>query len=64
VSPVSLTIVLRQCIRESCVQFTCLDVRQGHEVLGDVNNKLVHKSRSNVKTVHVVIQVIPEIPPS
>jgi len=51
-------------MKESCVQFTCLDVGQGHEVLADVNNKLVHKSRSNVKTVHVVIQVVPEIPPS
>jgi len=44
------------------VQFTCLDVWQGHEILGDVNNKLVHKSRSYVQTVHVVIQVVPEIP--
>ena len=34
-----------------------LDVRQGHEVLGDVNNKLVHESRSNVKSIHAIFQV-------
>jgi hypothetical protein len=37
-----------------------LDVRQGHEVLGDVNNKLVHEGRCNVKTIHVVVQVVPK----
>ena len=37
-----------------------LDVRQAHEVLGDMNNKLVHESRSNVETIHVVVQVVPE----
>ncbi len=35
-----------------------LDVGKGHEVLGDVNNKLVHKGRGNVKAVHVVVQVV------
>jgi len=35
----------------------CLDVGQGHEVLGNVNNKFVHKSWSNVKSIHVVVQV-------
>jgi hypothetical protein len=37
-----------------------LDIRQAHEVLGDVNNKLVHESRSNVETIHVVVQVVPK----
>ena len=37
-----------------------LDVRQGHEVLGDVNNKLVHECRSNIETIHVVVQVVPK----
>jgi hypothetical protein len=35
-----------------------LDVRQSQEVLGDVNNKLVHESRSNVKPIHHVVQVV------
>ena len=51
-----------QFLQELYIKVTCLDVGQGHEVLGDVNNKLVHKSRSNVKTVHVVVQVVPETP--
>lgn len=39
---------------------TNLDVRQGHEVFGDVNHKLVHESWSYVETVLFVIQVISE----
>lgn len=35
-----------------------LDVRQGHEVLGDVNNKLVHESRGNVESFHGVVKVV------
>lgn len=37
-----------------------LDVGKSHEVLGDVNNELVHESRSNVKTIHSVVQVVPK----
>lgn len=37
---------------------TNLDIWQGHEVLGDVNNKLVHESRSNVESIHGVVQVV------
>lgn len=33
------------------------DVRHGHEVFGDVKYKLVHESRSDVETMHAVVQV-------
>lgn len=36
---------------------TNLNVWQVEEVLGDVNNKLVHECRSDVKPIHVVIKV-------
>lgn len=39
----------------------CLDVGQGHEVLGDVNNKLVQKSWSNVETILHVVKVVPKL---
>lgn len=39
---------------------TDLDVRQVHEVLSDVNNKLVHESRSNVETILHVVHVVPK----
>lgn len=38
---------------------TDLDVGQCQEVLGDVNNKFVHESRSNVETVQFVVQLVP-----
>ena len=34
---------------------TYFNVRQGHEVFGDVNNKLVNESRGNVETIHVTM---------
>jgi len=37
-----------------------LNVRQVHEVLGDVNNKLVHKALGYVISVHFVVQTVPE----
>jgi len=39
---------------------TNADVRHGHEVLGDVKYKLVHESRSDVETIHAVVQVASE----
>ena len=35
-----------------------LNVRKIHEILWDVNNKLVHKSRSNVVPIHCVVKSI------
>lgn len=37
---------------------TNLDVWQGHEVLGNVNNKLVHESWSNVEPTHGVVYAV------
>lgn len=42
------------------IQTANLDVWQGHEILGNVNNKLVHESRSNVESIHGVVHVIPK----
>jgi hypothetical protein len=39
---------------------TNLDVRQGHEVFGDMDHKLVHESWSYVETIHNVIHVVSE----
>lgn len=36
-----------------------LDVRQVHEVLGDVHDKLVHESWCDVVSVHGVVEVVP-----
>lgn len=36
-----------------------LDVREGHEVLGDMNYKLVHEGRRNVESIHGVVKVVP-----
>ena len=38
-----------------------LDVGQVHEVLGDVNNKFVHESGSDVESIHGVVEVVPNI---
>jgi len=46
---------------ENMFLVACLDVGQGHEVLGDVNNKLVHESRSNVITILHVVEVVPKL---
>jgi uncharacterized Zn finger protein len=40
--------------------FSYLNVRQAHEIFGDMNHKLVHESWSYVKPIHVVIQVVSE----
>lgn len=33
-----------------------LNVRQSHEVLGEVNNELVHESRGDVEPIQLVVQ--------
>ena len=40
---------------------TYLNVREGHEVLADVNNKLVHEGRCNVQTIYGVVQVVSKL---
>lgn len=37
-----------------------LNVREVHEVLGDVHHQLVHESRGYVETILGVVQAIPE----
>ena len=37
-----------------------LNVWQVHEVLGDVNNKLVHEFPGYIKSFHRVVHVVPE----
>jgi hypothetical protein len=36
-----------------------LDVWQGHEVLGEVDNELVHEGRGDVQAVQGVVHVVP-----
>jgi hypothetical protein len=36
-----------------------LDVWQGHEVLGEVHNELVHEGRGDVQAVQGVVHVVP-----
>lgn len=35
-----------------------LDVWEVHEVFGNVNNKLIHESRSNVISIHAIIKIV------
>jgi hypothetical protein len=48
---------LSKILKQLKLCLTNLNVWQAQEVLGDVNNNLVHERGSNVKSIHVVIKV-------